>query len=432
LINSLQTNSFLFSLVHFRQLNYSGALFGAESLAVCTLESLSMLDLKLFMYAACMQALSELSANDSVALEPYWLVKSSMNLTRQQRHWWSKCVAYLLRTSGYLKQHVDLTLANTTDSFGARFDSSSSCSSLSIKQQQELVRVLELIRLKSASVKLAVAPFKLDLNVVVKICKYLHSLMQTLSQQRQSSASPQLSDDCIEVATRSWCSPGDGVEPEYTPLEKLECVERYARVYWQYVCSQLIKLKQQRICDTADYDYGQDEDEYEAADEEDREDREDERLGREERSNQSKNERAKDNEENEEDYCIISREECCSFEDPPQQLNSQARSQPQSQPQPQSQSQRSENYFSINRANMSLLELVENDHDKKHYSSTKARGSRRLQMRQMHERMDILAEKGLLLLAGECIRRVAAARTSNGNQKNSSDDSDGGYIFHSF
>jgi hypothetical protein len=192
--------------------------FGVENLNLCNLQSLCIMDMKIFLYLTSFQAISFLKSLNSTKnpnfLLPYWLVSSNI-CTKHQQEWWSLCYDLLFKTVGKKTlDHID------------------------IKAQNNLIKILELIRLKSSMVKLGSETIstkhgeklKLNIKTCMKLVKYLEYTMDTL----KSNKSDKLYCSFVSAASESFC----------TPKDKLDFLRRYKLTYWNFVTRQLIKLRQ--------------------------------------------------------------------------------------------------------------------------------------------------------------------------------------------
>ena len=195
--------------------NNSEVRFGVENLNVCSLEALSILDMKIFFYLTSFQAISLLkqqSSSDKKTdfLLPFWLTASNL-CTEKQQEWWSICYTLLFKSKD--KKHTEIDT----------------------KKQTNLAKILELVRLKSSVVKLTtdtkhVEKYKLNIKVCIKLVKYLQFLVENLSDKNK---------------TDGLYGPFMAANSEifYTPKEKLYYLKRYKFAYWNFVCRQIIKLR---------------------------------------------------------------------------------------------------------------------------------------------------------------------------------------------
>jgi hypothetical protein len=90
-------------------------------------------------------------------------------------------------------------------------------------KQSDMIKTLELIRLKSSWIKLQQtgAKFKTNIRICIRMAKFLQHIWENLSGLSSTT----------EAQT---CS----------PREKSYYLKKYVLAYWNYVCKQLIKLKQ--------------------------------------------------------------------------------------------------------------------------------------------------------------------------------------------
>lgn len=192
--------------------------FGVENLQLCNLQSLTIMDMKIFLYLTSFQAISFFKSQNSPKnpnfFLPYWLVSSNLG-TEIHQEWWSLCYDLLFNPLG--KKTLD---------------------KIDIKTQNNLVKILELIRLKSNMVKLSLGTvltkndekLKLNIKTCMKLAKYLEYMIETLKTNKCDL----LHDSFFSASSESFCS----------PKERLEYLKRYKLTYWNFVTKQLIKLKQ--------------------------------------------------------------------------------------------------------------------------------------------------------------------------------------------
>ena len=219
----LKLKSFLNILVYFRQASTSSnnyqIKFGVENLNLCNLQSLSVMDMKIFLYMTSFQAISFLKSQNNITnssfLLPFLLISSNLCNQRQQE-WWSHSYDILFKSEeDRLKNSID------------------------VKKQNNMVKILELVRLKSSIVKLSldiasskhVEKYKYNVKICVKLVKYLEYLVDNLKCNQK------INSDKVNAPffyAESFC----------TPKEKLNYFKRYKYIYWNFVCKQLIKLRQ--------------------------------------------------------------------------------------------------------------------------------------------------------------------------------------------
>ncbi len=121
---------------------------------MCNLESLSLIDMKLFLFSATIQAIYlNHTSTGQVNIEPFWLQTNLCN--PKQLAWWTNCTRYLFSRrslSKYAnsspqqlkKDQTPLTVESLEANFRLSID---------IKRQIELAKVIELLRLKNTIVK---------------------------------------------------------------------------------------------------------------------------------------------------------------------------------------------------------------------------------------------------------------------------------------
>ena len=174
--------------------------------------------MKIFLYLTSFQAISFLKQKKFISnanfLPPYWLTASSL-CTDKQQEWWFLCFNLLFKPKE--KKITDI-------------DS---------KKQNNLVKTLELIRLKSNLVKFTtegklVEKYKLNIKTCIMLVKYLQYLIESLTNNNKSD---RLNASFIHASSELF----------FAPKEKLKYLKRYKIAYWNFVCKQLIKLRQLSI-----------------------------------------------------------------------------------------------------------------------------------------------------------------------------------------
>lgn len=257
---------------YFRNTSGNNIRYGVENFNICNLESLSLIDMKLYLYSIVIQSISKNIRADqsevSLEIEPFWIQN---NLSHPiQADWWSNCFNYLYhrRVSSQTNEMKSNSKLLSIESIENAFNFK-----LEIKKQTDLAKVLEILRLKNCLVKLnsfesqEQEKFQVNLNVCVQVAKYLQSIID------KSKVSKALNAECLKQNSEfagmlektnilllhmskesersdmnSFSFPID-YENEFSPHEKLKYIKRITVQYWNYICKQMIKLKKLKKID---------------------------------------------------------------------------------------------------------------------------------------------------------------------------------------
>lgn len=208
------------------------AKFGVENLSICNLESLSLIDLKVFYYSVFYQALSKLKSESGFALRPFWLETNLSN--PHQCDWWRHSAQEVLRSK--TSQNF---MSSSLDDLGyfIKIDS---------KKHTEILRILELIRLKNPSVKIQTGikseiKYKIDLEIVILVAKYFQFLNDSIDCLNVSECMIER-DTILQKYGQSFVSLNS--ESTHSPKEKQFYIKNYLLRYWNFTLKQSIKLKQ--------------------------------------------------------------------------------------------------------------------------------------------------------------------------------------------
>lgn len=145
--------------------------FGVHNLNVCNIQSACVIDLKIFLYSTYYQSLSYLKRFGSFTLEPFYHPQSIHMCTSRQSDWWSVATKLIITNN----------LTRKTLWWERQFDEPV-VPRLDTKILNDLNKTLELIRLKSSSIKLGISRFKVNVRICSQIAKYLQYLCDCLSQ----------------------------------------------------------------------------------------------------------------------------------------------------------------------------------------------------------------------------------------------------------
>jgi hypothetical protein len=196
--------------------------FGVENMSICNLESLCLLDMKIFLYSCLFQTISFIKSKQlnkfDFMIQPYWLQENLCSA--EQSDWWFFCSNFLFRPA-QVKQN-----SNSLSFFG---DSLTFNLTLDIKKQNELSKVLELIRLKINLVELKEQNlrFKLNLKILINLTNYLQYLY---NNEKSIFAANNLQQAESEFTI-------------YSPKQKLNSLKQYLIKYWKYLTQYLVKMK---------------------------------------------------------------------------------------------------------------------------------------------------------------------------------------------
>jgi hypothetical protein len=110
------------------------------------------------------------------------------------------------------------------------------------RKQNNFLKILELVRLKSSLVKLAESgaqqldKYKQNIKTCIHLVKYLQHLIDSLNKPatKEASSTNMLSHGFLSASS----------ELIFTPKQKLYYLNRYKNAYWSCIYKQLIKLKQ--------------------------------------------------------------------------------------------------------------------------------------------------------------------------------------------
>ncbi|CAF0719668.1 unnamed protein product [Brachionus calyciflorus] len=206
--------------------------FGVENLNICNLESLCLMDLKIFYYSTYYQALSLLSSSrPTTQLRPYWLESNSLSNNNQSEWWYYSTQSIYGSNRNFFESPLDEL------SFKLNIDS---------KKKNELAKIIELIRLKSQTVSLTGSKlepkYKQNINISISIAKYLQFLNDCIEGLNLADKSPQLEADKIQENFAKTLA--SNTESNHSPRDKQSYLKHYLIKYWTYVLKELIKLKQ--------------------------------------------------------------------------------------------------------------------------------------------------------------------------------------------
>lgn len=110
------------------------------------------------------------------------------------------------------------------------------------KKQNEILKILELIRLKSPSVKISSdSKYKINLEITLSVAKYLQFLNDSIDHL--SSSEPLIErDKILKNYGQNFIILNSEVNK--SPKEKQFYIKNYLIKYWNFILKQLIKLKQ--------------------------------------------------------------------------------------------------------------------------------------------------------------------------------------------
>jgi hypothetical protein len=183
------------------------------------------------MFACLFQTISYLKSKThqrsyDFFLQPYWLQDNLC--TEVQANWWFHCTNRLFRPSSAAVKQPSSQQQNFLD------DSQLTLSiNLDAKKQNELTKILELVRLKTTTLNIPSTEFKFKLNL--KILISLASYLQYLYNNEQ------------EVFNAAGCNATTAHDTEFllcSPRQRLGYLRQYLIKYWQFLTRHLVKLKQ--------------------------------------------------------------------------------------------------------------------------------------------------------------------------------------------
>lgn len=190
------------------------------------------------------------SSKDEFLIKPYWVQENLC--TEKQFDWWYNSTNYLFqsKTSKMNSKSISQIDSNIDEPLSFNIDS---------KKQNELSKILELVRLKSASIKYHSKnenKFKLNIKICISIAKYLQYLNDSLNRisltglmSPSKLKSNQTTNNPDEKFTLSLVASPESI---HSPKEKQSYLKYYLIKYWQYVIDQLIKLKHMPSLDQFD------------------------------------------------------------------------------------------------------------------------------------------------------------------------------------
>lgn len=214
--------------------------FGVENLSICNLESLCLLDMKVFLYSCLFQTISYVKGKSSnrtdFFIQPYWLQD---NLCEEnQFDWWFHCANYLFKSNqqqlqaAKSKQNQLVLLDDTQLTLNLNLD---------VKKQNELIKILELIRLKASMVfiKNTDFKFKVNLKILINLTNYLQYLCN--NEQKVFTANAYNSEYIL-----------------FSPKQMVNFLKQYLIKYWHFLTKHLVNLKQvistNNLDETANFD----------------------------------------------------------------------------------------------------------------------------------------------------------------------------------
>ena len=224
--------------------------YGVERLDVCgaNLDALCLLDMKCFFYLVCYQSLAA-TTDERFArpTRPYWL--ESALCTREQHDWWFAATQHMLSKS-IVAPGSSLALSNTVvvDQHPLLVPTSKQ-QKQQPQAQSDLLKIVELVRLKSSWVRLSTSggggdKLKPNLRLCVHVAKQLQQLVDAdADAERHSQKGGDLTTTSPSKAANLTASSSSS-EAHTTPKEKMRLMRKYALAYWTYCCRQLIKLRQ--------------------------------------------------------------------------------------------------------------------------------------------------------------------------------------------
>lgn len=142
----------------------------------------------MFLYSVYYQSLSylkrpSLQLNTITPLEPFYHPQSSQLSTNRQSEWWSYAAKLTLASTTTITATVPSSPWSSRPMWWDRPLDETICARADAKTLNELSKTLELIRLKSSSIKLGTSLcFRVNVRICAQLTKYLEYLSECLSQ----------------------------------------------------------------------------------------------------------------------------------------------------------------------------------------------------------------------------------------------------------
>jgi len=250
--------------------------------------------MKLFLFSATVQAIYLNSKQNAttvveVNIEPFWLQKNICN--QKQLNWWTSCNKYIFNRRNLSKYSSSPQVKKDQTPLTIEALEATYKFSIEIKQQIELAKVLELLRLKNSMIKCLdldsqeTEKYQVNLLVCIELAKYLQRIVDQLKSKSEKKSLKMASlraylnakVELAEVLQRATVllkeqtdkeeesgkerTGGDkkesatdfydiDCEQDFSPHEKLEYLKGISIQYWKYITKQLIKLKQLKRIDS--------------------------------------------------------------------------------------------------------------------------------------------------------------------------------------
>jgi hypothetical protein len=167
-----------------------------------------------------------------------------------QQDWWQNCWNYLFKATQPTQKPKNITSIESIDFLNEQFFNYVQIDS---KKQNDLVRILELIRLKSQTVKLETGKFKLETDLCINVARNLQYWVDNFEKTTtQETTQSSLNKNSPSKFSRDLYKtiPVVNIELKYSPKEKLMYLKRYALAYWEFTAKRLIKMKQLSVIDS--------------------------------------------------------------------------------------------------------------------------------------------------------------------------------------
>lgn len=201
--------------------------YGVENLGICNVDSMCVLDLKVFLYSCVFQAVSYLrnrstQVPDQFFVEPFWLQQNLCDSV--QSEWWYFSTNYLFKSGTSRKS---LAASSSKLSITQLEDINDPAVNLAhdATKLNQLTKIIELIRLKSSQVSIqSEFRYKLNVRILINVANYLQHVYDNQTEQQ----SPQDNSESILGS----------------PRQKQTFLKQYLVRYWQYLIKHLVKLKQ--------------------------------------------------------------------------------------------------------------------------------------------------------------------------------------------
>ena len=178
---------------------------------MCNLESISLIDMKLFLFTTTIQAIylnisqqqQQNSTTGEVNTDPFFLQANLCN--QKQLDWWTNCARYLFnRRSASKYSSTSPPAPPTVEALEATFKFS-----IDIKRQIELAKVLQLLRLKNSIVKCLdlesqeTEKYQINLEACIELGKYLQWIVDKLKAKSPARRSFKLAALRVYLSTKS-------------------------------------------------------------------------------------------------------------------------------------------------------------------------------------------------------------------------------------